>query len=60
MSLNYSLFLKISRNNLVFFLTFVFTLIIIIIRINLLVVYRESVNLIGHITRTLSADSLQL
>ena len=28
--------------------------------INLLVVYRESVNLIGHITRRLSADSLQL
>ena len=28
--------------------------------INLLVVYRESVNLIGSITRRLSADSLQL
>ena len=28
--------------------------------INLLVVYRESVNLIGYITRRLSADSLQL
>ena len=27
--------------------------------INLLVVYRESVNLIGYITRRLSADSLQ-
>ena len=27
---------------------------------NLLVVYRESVNLIGYITRRLSADSLQL
>ena len=33
---------------------------IIIISINLLVVYRESVNLIGYITRRLSADSLQL
>jgi len=30
------------------------------ISINLLVVYRESVNLIGCITRRLSADSLQL
>ena len=29
-----------------------------IIRLNLLIVYRESVNLIGYITRTLSADSL--
>ena len=28
--------------------------------INLLVVYRESLNLIGYITRRLSADSLQL
>ena len=28
--------------------------------INLVVVYRESVNLIGYITRRLSADSLQL
>ena len=28
--------------------------------INLVVVYRESVNLIGYITRELSADSLQL
>ena len=28
--------------------------------INLLVVYRESVNLIGYRTRRLSADSLQL
>ena len=28
--------------------------------INLLVVYRESVNLIGYISRRLSADSLQL
>ena len=28
--------------------------------INLLIVYRESVNLIGYITRRLSADSLQL
>ena len=34
--------------------------IIIVISINLLVVYRESVNLIGYITRRLSADSLQL
>ena len=33
---------------------------IINIIINLLVVYSESVNLIGYITRTLSADSLQL
>ena len=33
---------------------------IIHISINLLVVYRESVNLIGYITRRLSADSLQL
>ena len=31
-----------------------------IISINLLVVYRESVNLSGYITRRLSADSLQL
>ena len=31
-----------------------------IIGINLLVVYRESVNLIGYVTRRLSADSLQL
>ena len=31
-----------------------------IISINLLVVYRESVNLIGYITCRLSADSLQL
>ena len=30
------------------------------ISINLLEVYRESVNLIGYITRRLSADSLQL
>ena len=30
------------------------------ISINLLVVYRESVILIGYITRRLSADSLQL
>mgnify|MGYP000727766465 CR=1 FL=1 len=29
------------------------------ISINLLVVYRESVNLIGYVTRRLSADSLQ-
>ena len=32
---------------------------IILISINLLVVYRESVNLIGYITRRLSADSLR-
>jgi len=32
----------------------------IIFSINLLVVYRESVSLIGYITRRLSADSLQL
>ena len=31
-----------------------------LLSINLLVVYRESVNLIGYITRRLSADSLQL
>ena len=30
------------------------------ISLNLLIVYRESVNLIGYITRTLSADSQQL
>ena len=30
------------------------------ISINLLVVYRESVNLIGYLTRRLSADSQQL
>ena len=30
------------------------------ISINLLVVYRESVNLIGYLTRRLSADSHQL
>ena len=33
---------------------------LIIFSINLLVVYRESVNLIGYITRRLSADSQQL
>ena len=33
---------------------------IIIISINLLVVYRESANLIGYTTRRLSADSQQL
>ena len=33
---------------------------LLIISINLLVVYRESLNLIGYITRRLSADSLQL
>ena len=33
---------------------------IILFSINLLVVYRESVNLIGYITRRLSADSQQL
>ena len=33
---------------------------IISISINLLVVYRESVNLMGYITRRLSADSQQL
>ena len=33
---------------------------IILFSINLLVVYRESVNLIGSITRRLSADSQQL
>ena len=31
-----------------------------VVSINLLVVYRESVNLIGYLTRRLSADSLQL
>ena len=31
-----------------------------VISINLLVVYRESVNLIGYITRRLSTDSQQL
>ena len=31
-----------------------------LISINLLVVYRESVNLIGYLTRRLSADGLQL
>ena len=31
-----------------------------LISINLFVVYRESVNLIGYVTRRLSADSLQL
>ena len=34
--------------------------VIIVISINLVVVYRKSVNLIGYITRRLSADSLQL
>ena len=33
---------------------------IILISINLLIVYRESVNLIGYLTRRLTADSLQL
>ena len=33
---------------------------LVLFSINLLVVYRESVNLIGYITRRLSADSLQL
>ena len=36
------------------------TQIITLFSINLLVVYRESVNLIGYITRRLSPDSLQL
>ena len=36
------------------------TTVITAISINLPVVYRESVNLIGYITRRLSADSLQL
>ena len=36
------------------------TQVILILSINLLVVYRESVNLIGYITRRLSADSQQL
>ena len=34
--------------------------VIIVISINLVVVYHESVNLIGYITRRLSANSLQL
>ena len=38
----------------------VIIIIIIVISINLLVVYRESVNLIGYLARRLSADSLQL
>ena len=33
---------------------------LLVFSINLLVVYRESVNLIGYITRRLCADSLQL
>ena len=33
---------------------------LLLISVNLLVVYRESVNLIGYITRRLSADSQQL
>ena len=41
-------------------LNFTIVMIITNISINLLVVYRESVNLIGYITRRLSADSLQL
>ena len=36
------------------------TTMIIMISINLVVVYHESVNLIGYITRGLSADSQQL
>ena len=36
------------------------TQIITLFSINLLVVYRESVNLIGYITHGLSVDSLQL
>ena len=39
---------------------FLFIEIVIWFSINLLVVYRESVNLIGYITRRLSADSQQL
>ena len=38
----------------------VLTALLFFFSINLLVVYRESVNLIGYITRRLSADSLQL
>ena len=34
--------------------------VLLLFSINLLVVYRESVNLIGYLTRRLSADSLQL
>ena len=37
-----------------------YRVVLIDLSINLLVVYRESVNLIGYITRRLSADSLQL
>ena len=33
---------------------------LVLISINLLVVHRESVNLIGYITRRLSADSQEL
>ena len=40
-------------------LTTIMMSIILNISINLLVVYRGSVNLIGYITRRLSADSLQ-
>ena len=35
-------------------------LILIAVSVNLLIVYRESVNLIGYITRRLSNDGLQL
>ena len=45
---------------LAFFLSLKITVALTVISINLLVVYREAVNLIGYITRRLSADSLQL
>ena len=47
------------RLEITFLLTFSDS-IVFAISINLLVVYRESVNLIGYITRRLAADSLQL
>ena len=55
------------RKVIIIYMTYVFkkatlfkTIYIYIFSINLLVVYRESVNLIGYITRRLSADSHQL
>ena len=47
-------------NNFDFSMIVYITQLIIIISINLLVVNCESVNLIGHITRRLPADSVQL
>ena len=53
-------YLQLIKNYYYFLIIILVIITITIIGINLLVVYRESVNLIGYITRRLSADSLQL